>query len=74
MSLEPMVFQPGRQALHVKLVVSNTYTNCIDWKKERIGIYITRSKSGYQYLDSFNGMYANGNDDHYEYSYCYVKE
>ena len=62
------------KALHVKLVVSNTYTNCIDWKKERIGIYITRSKSGYQYLDSFNGMYANGNDDHYEYSYCYVKE
>ena len=61
-------------AMHVKLVVANDYTGCTDWKKERIGIYITRSKSGYQYLDSFNGMHANGNDDHYEYSHCYVKD
>lgn len=61
-------------AMHVKLVVANDYTSCTDWKKERIGIYITRSKSGYQYLDSFNGMHANGDDDHYEYSHCYMKD
>ena len=62
------------KSMHVKLVVSNKYTSCKDLEKERTGIYITRSKSGYQYLDSFNGMHQNGNDDHYEYSHCYIKE
>lgn len=62
------------KSMHVKLVISKNYTSCNNLKKERIGIYITRSKSGYQYLDSFSGLHSSGNDDHYEYSHCFVQE
>ena len=45
--------------------------------KQRIGVYITRSKAGVQYLDSFGGKFAaNGRyentEDCYRYASCYV--
>lgn len=56
------------KTMNIKLVISNQYTSCADLEKERIGIYITRSKSGIQYLDSFNGTHTSNNDDYYKFS------
>lgn len=67
----------------IGVVVSSEYgvlRTSDEFERKIVGIYITRSKAGAQYLDSFGGMYNNGqseycadmSEDQYKKASCYV--
>lgn len=57
----------------------NYYSRCSEgFDKKVMGIYITQSRAGSQYLDSYNGEYGNDDtydkkEDQYIYSECFIK-
>lgn len=59
--------------MDLPLVLAKDYGNYEGYHKERIGIYITKSKAGRQYLDSFGGDKINGGDNKYLYGRFSVK-
>lgn len=62
----------------IKAVLSKDYLKEDGFEEKRVAIYITRSRAGKQYLDSFGGTKSNqastdaGKEDTYVFSKCYV--
>lgn len=67
-------------AMGIKLVVSDDYKCSIEpllqdrYSMKHICVYITRSKSGMQYLDSFSGKATHDNgEDCFKRAICFIK-
>lgn len=64
----------------IKAVLSTDYWEAEGFESKRVGIYITRSRAGKQYLDSFGGIKScashasadDGKEDTYVFSKCYA--
>lgn len=59
--------------MNLPLVLAKDYGTYDGYCKEKIGIYITKSKAGRQYLDSFGGNKVNGDNNKYIYGVFSIK-
>lgn len=59
--------------MDLPLVLAKEYKNVDGYHLETVGIYVTKSKAGRQYLDSFGGDRINGKNNRYYYEMFWIR-